>query len=197
MRGLDDTDREILRLLLENSRRPFSDIADAVGLSAPAVSDRIDRLRDIGIIRGFTIDVDRGLLRDGTRVLVTIRGVPGTGPQLRDALAEADAIEHLFVTADDTVVCTVVAADDVGAFLAAHAPLDAIRDYDIRVLRETDWTPTVDQAEFAPECVECGNAVGSDGERETVEGTTYHFCCPSCQAAFLDQYEELSEGAEG
>ena len=41
MRGLDDTDREILRLLLENGRKPYREIASAVDLSAPAVSDRV------------------------------------------------------------------------------------------------------------------------------------------------------------
>ena len=43
MRGIDDTDREILRLLTDDARRPCRDIADAVGLSPPAVADRIAR----------------------------------------------------------------------------------------------------------------------------------------------------------
>lgn len=48
MRDLDETDRQILRLLLENGRRPFSGIAETVGLSPPAVSDRVDRLESLG-----------------------------------------------------------------------------------------------------------------------------------------------------
>ncbi|MFC6725497.1 Lrp/AsnC family transcriptional regulator, partial [Halobium palmae] len=59
MRDLDDTDREILRLLLANARRPYSDIAEHVGLSAPAVSDRVERLQELGVVRGFTLDLDR------------------------------------------------------------------------------------------------------------------------------------------
>ena len=47
MRGLDETDEEILDILLDDGRKPYSEIAEAVGLSAPAVSDRIDRLREI------------------------------------------------------------------------------------------------------------------------------------------------------
>ncbi len=39
MRDLDETDLEILQLLMSNARRPYSDIADIVSLSAPAVSD--------------------------------------------------------------------------------------------------------------------------------------------------------------
>jgi DNA-binding Lrp family transcriptional regulator len=47
MRDLDETDLEILQLLLSDARRPYSDIAETVGLSAPAVSDRVSRLREI------------------------------------------------------------------------------------------------------------------------------------------------------
>jgi len=45
MRDLDDTDLEILSLLAEDARRPFSEIGERVGLSGPAVSDRVTRLR--------------------------------------------------------------------------------------------------------------------------------------------------------
>ncbi|WP_245180805.1 Lrp/AsnC family transcriptional regulator [Haloarcula amylovorans] len=65
MRDLDETDLEILQLLMSNARRPYSDIADIVGLSAPAVSDRVARLQEMGIINRFTLDVDGSQLRKG------------------------------------------------------------------------------------------------------------------------------------
>lgn len=58
-RNLDEIDLEIVRLLADDARRPFNDIADRVGLSPPAVSDRVDRLREQGVIQRFTIDIDR------------------------------------------------------------------------------------------------------------------------------------------
>ena len=57
MRDLDETGLEILQLLMSNARRPYSDIADTVDLSAPAVSDRVARLQEMGIINRFTLDV--------------------------------------------------------------------------------------------------------------------------------------------
>jgi Lrp/AsnC family leucine-responsive transcriptional regulator len=194
MRGLDETDREILRLLIEDGRRSYSDIAETVDLSPPAVSDRVDRLRDLGVVRRFTVDIDRDLLREGTAALVTVRATPGAGERIRDTLAGADHVEYLFLTADETVVCTVV-AEDVRAFLADRLPTDAVREYDVQLLADSVWTPRFGQPELAPECVECGNRVGSDGERERLDGETYHFCCSSCQEAFVEQYERLSENA--
>jgi len=195
MRGLDDTDREILALLLEDARRPYSDIAEEVGLSAPAVSDRVERLQEIGLVRRFTVDVDRSLLAGGVPLLVTVRSTPGSGDSVRKVLAEDSRVEFLFQTVDETVVCTIEAPDgDVDDLLAA-LPEDAVRGYDVRLLRETEWTPRVGDVELAPECVECGNTVSREGERERLDGEVYHFCCSSCRDAFLERYDQFSESA--
>ncbi|WP_114579476.1 AsnC family transcriptional regulator [Saliphagus sp. LR7] len=50
MPELDSTDAVILELLLEDARRSYREIADEVGLSPPTVSNRVDRLRDLGVI---------------------------------------------------------------------------------------------------------------------------------------------------
>jgi DNA-binding Lrp family transcriptional regulator len=58
-------------LLLEDARRPYSEQAEAVELSPSAVSDRVDRLRDFGVIECFTLDLNRSRLREGVRLAVT------------------------------------------------------------------------------------------------------------------------------
>ena len=55
---MDDIDRRIVALLRENARRSFKDIGGHVGLSAPAVKRRVDRLEADGVIRGYTAMVD-------------------------------------------------------------------------------------------------------------------------------------------
>lgn len=55
---LDSKDRQILALLEADGRRSNSDIARLTNLSAPTVAERIARLRDIGVIRGFTVRID-------------------------------------------------------------------------------------------------------------------------------------------
>ncbi|MEM9344683.1 MAG: Lrp/AsnC family transcriptional regulator [Pseudomonadota bacterium] len=57
-RGLDGLDRKILGALLENGRETFARIGAAVGLSAPAVHDRVRRLTESGVLRGTTARVD-------------------------------------------------------------------------------------------------------------------------------------------
>lgn len=55
---LDSKDRAILALLEVDARRSNSDIARLTGLSAPTVAERIARLRDIGVIRRFSVEID-------------------------------------------------------------------------------------------------------------------------------------------
>src|SRR4051812_43191748 len=54
----DDTDRRILACLVADGRASFAEIADVVGLSAPATKRRVDRLVADGTITGFTALVD-------------------------------------------------------------------------------------------------------------------------------------------
>ena len=55
---VDPTDHEILALLRQDARRTLSDIAERVTLSTAAVKRRIDRLQAIGVITGFTVQID-------------------------------------------------------------------------------------------------------------------------------------------
>jgi DNA-binding Lrp family transcriptional regulator/YHS domain-containing protein len=195
MRGLDDTDRRILRLLLEDARRPYSDIAEEVDLSPPAVSDRIDRLKEMGLIRRFTVDLDRSMLGGGVPVLVTLHVRPGAAPDLSDRLAAAPSVEHVFRTVDDRLVCTATVPKGVPEETLADAlAADGIREYDVRPLAGSEWSPAIDTAKLAPTCVECGNTVTVEGESERIDGDVYHFCCGNCRESFLEQYDRLKEG---
>ncbi|WP_224449122.1 Lrp/AsnC family transcriptional regulator [Haloprofundus salilacus] len=54
----DTLDRGIIYLLQKNARTSFTDVAAALGVSDNTVRNRIDRLQDVGIIDGYTIEID-------------------------------------------------------------------------------------------------------------------------------------------
>ena len=58
MAHLDVQDRRILELLQENGRTPQQEIARAIGLSQPAVAERIRKLEERGVILGYVARVD-------------------------------------------------------------------------------------------------------------------------------------------
>lgn len=55
---LDNVDKEIIRILQNNSRIPLKYIADKVFLSSPAVSARIEKMEKEGIITGYSLHVN-------------------------------------------------------------------------------------------------------------------------------------------
>ncbi len=58
----DSTDLLIIGILQEHGRTPHVKLAEQVGLSAPAVIDRVKKLEDSGIITGYHASVDAGKL---------------------------------------------------------------------------------------------------------------------------------------
>jgi DNA-binding Lrp family transcriptional regulator len=196
MRDLDETDMEILSLLAENARRPFSEIGDVVGLSGPAVSDRVERLREAGIIEGFTIEVDRAQLRAGVPVLVRVELPTGSLEPARERVRDTDGVEHVFVTADGELLFYArLEARNVRQWIETRFEGIETADYTVTLVDDVEWTPSVDGVEFALACAECGNTVDSEGETARIDGELYHFCCPSCLSRFEDRYRRLEERA--
>jgi len=198
MRTLDDVDREILRLLLEDARRPYSDIADQVDLSAPAVSDRVDRLEEIGVIDGFSVRIDDETVSEGIQTLVTLTvstDAVDAVEESRAALVASDRVDHVFVAIDGTIQFITTVEGEVRPFLAETVGLAAVEDVEVTMLASNEWTPYLGEAELAIDCVECENTVGSEGETARIDGTRYHFCCGSCLANFEARYDQFEEGA--
>lgn len=109
---LDDIDRGLLDALTEDARASFAALGSRVGLSAPAVKRRVDRLVADGVISGFTVVVDphhRGWTTEayvevhcqGTISPLTLRDAFIKVPQVHAAATvsgTADAILHLVAT---------------------------------------------------------------------------------------------------
>lgn len=196
MRTLDETDIRILSLLMKDARQPYSDIAQEVGLSPPAVSDRIERLQESGVIRRFTVDIDRSKLRTGVSVFVTVSIRPGVLEDVRSTLRAADSVEHVFTTAGSELLFTArFEPTSIRESVLELLDSDVIEEYDVRLLSDTEWVPTVGGTEFALACAECGNTVTEEGVVTRIDGTVYHFCCPSCEQRFTEAYEELQTRA--
>ncbi len=55
---IDETDMQILGILLRDSRTPLAHISKEVGISSPAIRERINKLKLGGVIRGFSTIID-------------------------------------------------------------------------------------------------------------------------------------------
>ncbi|MBP0459475.1 Lrp/AsnC family transcriptional regulator [Streptomyces bomunensis] len=93
MAEMDETDHSLLRMLREDGRRTFSEMAAEVGLSVAAVKRRVDRMRESGVITGFTAQVDHAKLGWGIEAFVELR-YAGTTP-VREIVASAYTVQEV------------------------------------------------------------------------------------------------------
>lgn len=107
--SLDEIDKRIIAALRDDARASFAEIGGVVGLSAPAVKRRVDRLRAAGVITGFTAVVEPSALGWSTEGYVelycqgktapaTIAAAVARHPEVVDACTvsgEADALIHV------------------------------------------------------------------------------------------------------
>lgn len=95
---LDDVDRQILVLLSEDSRRSQRALARELGMSAPAVGGRVERLERLGVIRGYGVRVDWSAAGYPMTVYLSIRTVRGFRQrETVDQIAQMPEVEWLSV----------------------------------------------------------------------------------------------------
>lgn len=69
---MDLTDRKVLEILKEDSKVSLNYISNEVNLSTPSVRERINKLRDIGVIKKYTIEIDYKTLGYDIEVIIDI-----------------------------------------------------------------------------------------------------------------------------
>lgn len=114
MQTLDEASVEILRCLLEDARISARGIAARVGLSAPAVLDRIRRMEDRGLIKGYKADIDTALLGRPISAFIRLTARDGLCEETIAAVSAADEVtEAHHVTGDTDYLLRVAVADMV------------------------------------------------------------------------------------
>ncbi|HZE65267.1 MAG TPA: Lrp/AsnC family transcriptional regulator [Sporichthyaceae bacterium] len=110
---MDPLDAQIVAALRVDARTSYADIGEVVGLSAPAVKRRVDRLRATGAIKGFTAVVDPAALGWTTEAFVELYCVDRTTPAtIRAAVSRyPEVVAASTVTGEPDAMLHVLASD--------------------------------------------------------------------------------------
>ncbi len=101
---LDEFDLHIVGVLLRDGRLPASQLAEMVGLSRAAVSERVGKLERNGVIRGTTIVVDPAAVGRTITAFVAARSSAALTPKAKkafDALMKSDEVLEAHTVAGD------------------------------------------------------------------------------------------------
>ncbi len=108
---LDAINLTILGHLAAEPRMSIRELARRIEMSAPAVTERVLRLREAGVIRREWLDIDQQALGLAVTAYVHVRPVPGALPKIIElARATPEVVECHRVTGDDCFIMKVLAA---------------------------------------------------------------------------------------
>jgi Lrp/AsnC family transcriptional regulator, leucine-responsive regulatory protein len=111
-RLLDETGWHILEALQENARLSFSELGQRVGLSSPAVAERVRRMEDAGIITGYRAEINTAKIGYPITAVIRISNAPGERCTRFIAWAQAipEVLECHRVTGSDALIMKIMAS---------------------------------------------------------------------------------------
>jgi Lrp/AsnC family transcriptional regulator, leucine-responsive regulatory protein len=109
---LDSTNRQLIEALQADARVSLAELGRRVGLSAPAVGERLGRLEEAGVIRGYHADVDPRALGYELSVILRIRPAARMIPKVAElAQRTPEVTECHRVTGEDCFIMRLTVRD--------------------------------------------------------------------------------------
>ncbi len=123
---IDERDFEILRMLVQNARISYIEIARSMGLSDVAVIKRIKRLESLGVIKGYTAVVDPKKLGYSLISMTGIDVDPEHLFRVVDKLKSLHYIKFIAITSGDHSIMTIIWARDRDELAKIHDEISNI-----------------------------------------------------------------------
>ncbi len=112
---LDGTDWKILELLQCDGRMSFSELGRQVSMSAPAVTERVRRLEELGVISGYRAVIDPGVLGASLQAITRIRTNHQNHDKIFKAMEKRPEIRWCHVVTGEECLVVKVACPDISA----------------------------------------------------------------------------------
>ena len=109
---IDELNWQILARLQENARDTFANIGRAIGLTPPAVAERVKKMEDLGIIQGYDTKVSYTMAGHQLKAIIMLRAFVG---KLKPFLNKVDSFQEIVncyrITGNENIIMEVVLKD--------------------------------------------------------------------------------------
>ncbi|WP_431122614.1 Lrp/AsnC family transcriptional regulator [Flagellimonas flava] len=109
---IDDINWQILACLQENARETFANIGRKIGLTPPAVAERVKKMEDVGVIEGYETKVSYALAGHQLKAIIMLRAFVG---KLKPFLNQVDNFQEVVncyrITGNENIIMEVVLKD--------------------------------------------------------------------------------------
>ena len=112
----------ILKHLRENSRVPYTTLAEYLGISESTVRNRITKMTDLGIIKRFTIET----VEEGVKAIVLIEvSVSTPSPKIAENVSNMEGVELVYETSGQYDIFALISEADISSL---NRSIDEVRN---------------------------------------------------------------------
>jgi len=175
-------------MLQKNSRSSNSEIASTVGVSVPTVKSRIDGLEKNGVIKRFSVVINRNAFQKNMIVYLLFEAPP----EKISELASQDSILELNVVSGRTILAKAL-FPTIQTFTQFLGNLDV---QNLRIMPVLETKKEEHEAEVGPEmgvkmeCAYCGTEIKNEWHKMKKQNRTLYFCCPVCLRNYKKNIKE-------
>jgi len=195
---LDETEMKILIELQKDGRVSRRVLADRIDVSTPTVSSKIEKLENMGIIEGFTVDIDHRKM-GFQKYFFKIESEGKTEEEIRDVFVEFERFRKIEKLEGEGHLITL--------FVSDFSQLDKATEYlenkegfkieDMwRAQEEQIKAPQIPLDENVPldiACYYCNKPIQGEPVKWKKDGKEHYFCCPSCEELYEEKYDRLQK----
>ncbi|MFW9894281.1 MAG: Lrp/AsnC family transcriptional regulator [Promethearchaeota archaeon] len=119
-KALDDIDKNIIRILQEDARTSYREIQDRLGISIGTIHNRISKLRDNGIIEGYTLRLNNIKLGYKLSFLIRINCDGKFTEEILNEISKIPEVCSVFHTTGEqsaALICRFQESEDVHNFI--------------------------------------------------------------------------------
>ncbi len=198
---LDVYDAKILELLQKDARTSLKDLAEGAKLTPPTVSARMKSLEELGIIKGYNVDVPPESLGQRLAVYV-LKAKPTDLDRVGEALRKMSLVREVHLASGGRVVAVAVLRDtmDQESITSHISDIPEIQEYDsyfvVKTKKKESLAIVAEGAEVALGCYYCRKPIQGTPYKIRLGGRDHYLCCPICEKAYREKYEKLEAEAK-
>ena len=196
---LDNVDVDILKILQEDGRASFRDIAKKVGVTTPTVSSKVNMYEQMGLIKGFAVRLDTDALGE-ISIILSAKSKPSDVPKVADELTELEEVREVYLLGGSWMQAKVTLKDTthVNEFLGKLTQILEIQDYEyktiINTVKEEPRAVLSEGINAVLSCFYCRKPMHDKPVRIKLDGKDHFLCCETCAKEYRIKYEKLKKG---
>lgn len=196
---LDKVDINILEILQKDGRASYRDIAKKVGVTTPTVASKVSMYEQMGILKGFSVNLDAEALGE-ISILLSIKCKPSDVSKIAKKLKGLEDVREVYLLGGSWIhaKATLIDSLNLNEFISKLSNIKEILDYDYKsILESIKEEPRAVLSEGINAvigCFYCKKPMHDKPVKIKLDGRDHFLCCNTCAKEYKKKIAKLKKG---